>query len=447
MALAGLATAAAIVIAVVLHGTNDLDAEADAEEFAAQITGLQDCTWTDSKPGLELGDQLPHGQHLELKSGIAEITFDSGAQITLEGPVALDLNSAWEATLHEGKLRAEVPAEAVGFAIQSATVDVVDLGTEFGMTVDANGATDVCVLTGSVEATSREAGRAEPAKFVLKQHSARRFSPAGSEEIENAASILGQFKKPTKLKRLAKSAKHVHWSFDESDGRTAQADGTWPATSDLGVFIETSSNAEQTEPRVAGRWRGALRFDGHLLAHATVPGFSTRTAHTVAFWVRIPTDTSVGDSGPMVAWLTKAQDSAHVQPVQIGWNSNPSQGPVGALRTDIGRITAIGATDLRDGQWHHVAVVIVPRNTGKQRWHMRQYVDGRLEPGTAKIAKKGRNDTLNDSADDIVWLGHEAGKTAADQKMFRGDLDELFIADRALPPPPIAELFKENTGL
>jgi ferric-dicitrate binding protein FerR (iron transport regulator) len=443
-ALAALTTAAAIVVAIVLHGSNDASGEADAEEFAAQITGLQDCQWADAKPGLELGDQLQPGQQLELASGMAEITFDCGAQVTLEGPAKLNLNSAWEATLHRGKLRAEVPAEAVGFGIQSATVDVVDLGTEFGMTVDAQGATDVCVLQGAVEATPRDTASAQPTKFVLKQHKARRFNHTGSEEIENTANLLSQFTKPTKLQRLAKTAKHVHWSFDEADGRKAQADGSWPSSKDLGALIETSSEVDQAEPRIGGRWRGALRFDGHLHAHASVPGFSDRTPHTIAFWVRIPSEATLGDTGPIFAWFTKAQDSAHVQPVQIGWNTNRAQGPLGALRTDIGRIDAIGTTNLRDGQWHHVAVAVLPHNSGKQRWRVKQYVDGRLEQGTAKTAKKGRSDMLEESADDIVWLGREAGASQVNPKKFRGELDELFIVDRALSPQQIARLFREN---
>ena len=245
-----------------------------------------------------------------------------------KGPATLDLNSAWEATLHRGKLRAEVPAAAVGFGIHSATVDVVDLGTQFGMAIDSSGATDVCVLAGAVEATPRNTVATEPTKFVLNEQSARRFHRSGSEEIKNTANLLAQLKLPAKLKRLAKTTKFVHWSFDESAGRIAAADGTWPAVNELGATIETTSDAVPTEPGVAGRWHGALHFDGNLQVHATVPGFSNRAPHTVAFWVRIPTDVPLADAGPMVAWLAQAQEAAHSQAVQISWNTNAAQGPV-----------------------------------------------------------------------------------------------------------------------
>jgi ferric-dicitrate binding protein FerR (iron transport regulator) len=442
--LIGLAAAAAIVLAVILPGSNDRDAEADADEFAAQITGLEDCTWASSKAP-ELGDQLRHGQHLELKSGIAEITFDSGAQVTLEGPAALELNSAWEATLQHGKLRAEVPTAAVGFGIQSATVDVVDMGAQFGMTVDANGTTDVGVFNGAVEATPRNDRGTKPVKFVLKEFNARRFIRTGSEEIKNAANLLGQFQKPTKLQRLAKFLKYVHWSFDDFDGRAAPADGTWATTSGLPALTIFSGDAEQNESRVDGKWQGALRFDGNLCAHATVPGFSARSAHTVAFWVRIPADGPLGDTGPMVSWLTNALELGHSQLVQIGWNSNPAQGPVGAARIELGRITAIGTSNLRDGQWHHVAAMIVPRSAGRLQWHARLYVDGHLEEAPNRNTKKPRADTLEQPTDDTVWLGCQANKAESHPSHFCGDLDELFIADRALPPPLVEQLFKQKS--
>jgi hypothetical protein len=444
--LTGLATTAAIGLAMVWHGPSDHDAEADAEEFAAQITGLEDCTWANSNSVLALGDQLPHGQHLELNSGVAEITFDSGAEVTIEGPATLDLNSAWEATLHRGKLRAEVPAAAVGFGIHSATVDVVDLGTQFGMAVEPSGATDVCVLAGAVEATPRNTIATEPTKFVLNEQSARRFHRTGSEEIKNTANLLAQLNLPAKLKRLAKSTKFVHWSFDESAGRIAAADGTWPAANPLDATIETTSDAVPTEPGVAGRWHGALHFDGHLQAHATVPGFSNRAPHTVAFWVRIRSDAPLADAGPMVAWLTQAQEAAHSQAVQISWNTNAAQGPVGALRTELGRLTAIGNSSLRDGQWHHVAVVLVPRDSGKQRWHLKQYVDGHLEMPTGKNIKKPRADLVDQPFDDRVWFGRQGSLAESGRANFHGELDELFIADRALPPQLIEQLFKQNSA-
>jgi len=83
------------------------------DEAIASLSGAKDPRWVG--PALSTGGELHRGQRIELTSGFAEITFDSGAQVTLEGPASLDLNSAWEAALRHGTLKATVPPEAVGF--------------------------------------------------------------------------------------------------------------------------------------------------------------------------------------------------------------------------------------------------------------------------------------------------------------------------------------------
>ena len=313
------------------------------------------------------------------------------------------------------------------------------------MTVDANGTTDVGVFNGAVEATPRNDRGTKPVKFVLKEFNARRFIRTGSEEIKNATNLLGQFQKPTKLQRMAKFVKYLHWSFDDFNGLAAPAEGTWVTAGELLALTVTSSDAEQSELLVDGKWHGAIRFDGNLCAHATVPGLSARSSHTIAFWVRIPADGPLSDNGPVVSWLTNALELGHSQLVQIGWNSIPVQGPVGAARIDVGWITAIGTSNLRDGQWHHVAVIIVPRNAGRLQWHARLYVDGHLEEAPNRNTKRPCADTLEQPADDIVWLGYPANKVESHASHFCGDLDELFIADRALPPALVEQLFKQKS--
>jgi len=52
---------------------------------------------------------------------------------------------------------------------------------------------------------------------------------------------------------------------------------------------------------------------------------------------------------------------------------------------------------------------------------------------------------LEQPADDIVWLGCPANKAESHACYFCGDLDELVIADRALPPPFVEQLFKQKS--
>ena len=101
----------------------------------------------------------------------AEVDELFQAALTTEGPAAFDLNSAWEATLNRGTLKASVPPQAIGFRISNPSVEIVDLGTEFTMSADASGAAEVLVLKGQVEAqpstaTGRKGGcRKSPPEY------------------------------------------------------------------------------------------------------------------------------------------------------------------------------------------------------------------------------------------------------------------------------------------
>jgi hypothetical protein len=124
-------------------------AQATLANFAWLINA-QDCRWTgnDQKPGREMRS----GKVLRLERGLAEIEFERGARVILQGPAGLELVSATTARLLYGTLTARVPAHAVGFTVLSPSGKVVDLGTEFGLSVADGGATSVRVFTGLVEA-------------------------------------------------------------------------------------------------------------------------------------------------------------------------------------------------------------------------------------------------------------------------------------------------------
>ncbi len=117
----------------------------------AWLINAQDCRWigTDQKPGREMRS----GKVLRLERGLAEIEFDRGARVILQGPAGLELVSGATARLLYGTLTARVPHQARGFTVLSPSGKVVDLGTEFGLSVSAGGgATSVRVFKGLVEA-------------------------------------------------------------------------------------------------------------------------------------------------------------------------------------------------------------------------------------------------------------------------------------------------------
>jgi hypothetical protein len=151
----------------------------------------------------------------------------------------------------------------------------------------------------------------------------------------------------------------------------------------------------------------------------------------------------------MVAWSANSQKLGS-HPVHIGWNRNPTEGTIGVLRTDYGGGFAMGATPLRDGRWHHVAVVFVPDENEDATVEVKQYVDGRFEgegkpspPGT-EVSEKFREQNAS-TIGDTIWLGCRIGNNGPRRDRFRGEMDELCIADHALAPQQIVALMKDNS--
>ena len=71
-----------------------------------------------------------------LKSGVATITFDSGAEITMEAPCEIDIQHPMRAKLYQGNVIVKAP-ESMGFILETPDGCTVDNRTSFG--VFANG--------------------------------------------------------------------------------------------------------------------------------------------------------------------------------------------------------------------------------------------------------------------------------------------------------------------
>ena len=115
----------------------------------AMLARVVNARWDKSTQPLRVGGALEPGW-LRLESGLAQVVFYSGARVVMEGPTELQLVSPMEAVCPSGRLLAEVPKPAVGFRVETGQLDVVDLGTAFGIEA-ADGRTEVDVFQGKVE--------------------------------------------------------------------------------------------------------------------------------------------------------------------------------------------------------------------------------------------------------------------------------------------------------
>jgi ferric-dicitrate binding protein FerR (iron transport regulator) len=440
-----LAAAACIAILLWFQFRPKASTDLQSVEYVARVTGSSNCEWA-SAQSLQPGDRLHKGQQLNLVKGLAEITFDSGAQVILDGTATLDVNSAWDATLRRGTIKAHVPPEAVGFRVSNHAVEVVDLGTEFTMIADNNGAAEVLVLKGEVEAAPRDAG--EQDTILLHANESRRFADTGAvSNIADSKQKFALFTQPMEVDHFAQSAHYVHWSFDETGGSLIKADKMGISQPAFDARLDSDVPFSLDGSRTPGRWGRALKFDGRFFAKATVAGLSGNSPHTVAFWAKVPEDAPLSYAYAMVAWSTSSRKLG-LRPVHISWNRNPTEGPLGALRTDFGGGYAMGATSLRDGRWHHLTVVFSPGADDNTPVQVKQYVDGRLESETIMPGKMHVVSSKSAMAlTDILWLGCRISGKSPRRDRFHGEIDELFLADRGLEPEEIVQLMKDNQPL
>lgn len=145
----GLAAAAAIVAAVILHRPGAQMSPPRVTEKVAVLRYASAPRWAD---GIEFtpGDVLPSGPQ-NLTGGFVTIELASGAQVSIEAPAKWIATSANSLRLQLGRATAQVPERAHGFRLETPVGDVVDFGTIFGVRVQADGTTEAHVFEGKVE--------------------------------------------------------------------------------------------------------------------------------------------------------------------------------------------------------------------------------------------------------------------------------------------------------
>jgi hypothetical protein len=97
------------------------------------------------------GALLPEGEMLRVDRGNLTITFGCGAKVLVEAPAVFTLNSITAGTLSRGVAAVHVPTQAIGFAIHTPLIKVVDLGTEFRMKLLTDDQVELHVFDGLVD--------------------------------------------------------------------------------------------------------------------------------------------------------------------------------------------------------------------------------------------------------------------------------------------------------
>jgi hypothetical protein len=124
----------------------------------------------------ELGQPVTE-RVLRLDSGIAEVTFVSGATVTIEGPAKLRIDSPMNCFSMYGKFAANCPPSAHGFTVRFKGGKIIDFGTEFALDTEPGGKTAVHVLSGEVIVAATDDEENVLKEISVKGNSAVELNP------------------------------------------------------------------------------------------------------------------------------------------------------------------------------------------------------------------------------------------------------------------------------
>lgn len=376
---------------------------------------------------------LEDGDRLTLQQGCVELKIDTGVRAVVAAPASLIRKSSGEIVLEEGRAWFHVESQAAGFVVSTRELEVVDLGTEFGVHARRDQADELHVFKGKVRASSRTGHRVSE---ILEMGEARSVDSVGR---------LVPIKEPSGgfLDHLPETLPHLHWSFDEMADEGFATSGTFPSVADIHAkFIRTSSG----QPLVDGVMGKALQFDGvgdHVVADWS--GFSGDRPRTVSMWVRLEPNPGLyyKQYSGIVGWGNEADLSINAKWKILAVQEN-HEGPA-ALRLSWGFNWIDGTTNLADGRWHHLAVSTTGGTTEEGKPHAELYVDGVLEK-TSYGSKDSSGemadpdtDTTSDQSIPLI-MGSDLNPVVKDRFYFRGAIDELTIFDGTLPQSEIMRL-------
>lgn len=207
----------------------------------ATVTALDNAQW-DGPRQFAVGDPLASGP-VRLLDGRAQLRFDSGATVTLNGKTELEIVNGRRVFLRSGRITPFVPPTAHGFTVVSPGGEVVDLGTEFAVGVDEAGRTNVYVIDGKVDVASGHASSRQPLRMT-QGFGARLLAPSiDVPDLTQSPIVIDHFDIDRSKARPATAGESLLRWTDLTQG--------WPARVDEGrLVIPFADDPAWSEPAV-----------------------------------------------------------------------------------------------------------------------------------------------------------------------------------------------------
>ena len=422
----------------------------------AILARLADCVWVDGMTPLRVGQDIAAGTTVGIKSGLAQLVFESGAEVVLKGPCELRIDNSMVCRLYSGNVSAEVPHRAAGFTIRGPASEVIDLGTRFGFSVGAAGNSEVHVFQGEVISRELDSeGEVIGDEIRLKKNQAVLF-PGAKRQAQRLAANEAKFAmevKPLwrqdKVEPLAVDRRLALWLRAEHGVQTDKNQRV-VAWQDLAVGPNRLSNdAFQPDPKSRPEYvlsafggRPAIRFDGTAEYLTTTP-MTTSDNQTIVVVFQHGAFTGVGDktggqiinyNGPPSRFLPDVNSPGVLQ---LGEKIDSWDGPDSSI--------AAKAFVGRDSNRTNVSAgVVVSKSLGYDQPHVAIYVYNNAENAASLLIDGSRVAESTAPTKVAITSRKVIGKHGIfDQWYFRGDLAEVLIFNTALRPSEIQSLSRQ----
>jgi hypothetical protein len=424
-------------------------------ELRSQKTDIQDSSFITQHSVLHLGDTLA------LRSGLLEITYDSGARVVLQGPVTYEIESSVGGYLSVGKLAAKLEkmSEVRGqrsehanqkseitnqkFSVRTPMAVVTDLGTEFGIEVGQGGATSTHVFQGVVEVRGIADGSQDAQSVRLVQNESIRVerhdggnAVVVQRGVANPAAFVrcqgfsGQRPGPLQRwraysERLRKDPSLVaYYTFESPGGNPSTLPNVSAAGSTLDGCVE---GGDWVYGRLPGKY--AICFHGTRSDRVVLPKqerFKFKGAFSAATWFKFS-----GNGAHAGQALVGKADTSWLLECDLGMKAitfDTRNEPFPGAPPPFCHLTT-GRTEIVDGRWH-LAVGVYEPVGGVARKQL--FIDGRLDATGTTPLPLYQNDNP-------VWIG---GNSELPDRMMCGFIDEVAILGRALSVEEVAAMYE-----
>lgn len=309
---------------------------------------------------------LGNGAEVKLQQGTVELVFAGGSRATIQGPADFRVVSSTSLKLRRGCAWFDIANGDHGFTVATRDLEVVDLGTEFGVISDPIGQDEVHVFKGKVRAQSL---RRQKTSEELTVGTSRQVDPIG--QLKPIASRPEAF-----LKKLPDGLAYLHLPFDELKSGHFEMKGSFPGGSGIIPRLVPGGGSPQLVPGVAGN---ALSLSGkgdHVMTDW--PGFSGIAPRTVSFWLKIDRSVNLSMLPNIVGWGDYRAPGGK-------WKSMLEQKSPGAAafpRISFSEYAYDAPVPVNDGKWHHLAMTYSGRIGENGHPEVGIYVDGINQPLT-----------------------------------------------------------------